>query len=51
MSKEKQEEYSLVMEQNVFGELDINDPSKKKINRKSMEELIKESIEENRKNL
>jgi len=47
------DELHIVTEVGMFGDLDINDPTKKKVKKKkkSMEEEIQEAIEENLKNL
>lgn len=49
---ESDKEYCVVTEVGVFGSLNIDDPTKKKIkNKKNTEELINETIQENLKNL
>lgn len=44
----KQEELAIVTEQGVFGELDVNDPTKRKVNTKEeIDKAIKEAVEKN----
>lgn len=46
----KNEELNIVTEVGVFGELDINDPTKKKVkNKDEIQKMIEESIMENAK--
>jgi hypothetical protein len=53
MKDREESELCVVTEIGVFGELDIKDPTKKKVKKKSseMEALIEAAIEENKKNL
>lgn len=45
-------ELNIVTEQGVFGDLNIADPSKKKVKKaEDMNEVIRQSIEKNAKNL
>jgi len=52
MSQPREGELSIVTEQGVFGDLNISDPSKKKVKKASdLEEVIREATEENLRNL
>lgn len=48
MCKTKNEEYNIVTEVGVFGDLNIEDPTSKKVKTEDeLQELIKDSIEHN----
>lgn len=50
---EKREDYSVVMEVGVFGEcgIDMENPTEKKIKKKSIETELDEAIKRNKENL